>query len=122
MKSKEKRQARISVLHLSVIAVLSWIFLTSLSFFAFTYYYSDKIFPNVYVAGINVGGKTEREAITLLGQKTVYPEKTTLLSKDKPFELSLKEIGLSYDLDPTVNEAYMKYRKGDIVSDSLAQL
>ncbi len=122
MKSIEKRQARIHPLSLSVIVLLSLIFLGSLSFFAFTYYYSDKIFPNVYVAGVNIGGKTEEEAKAILLQKTAFPEKITLESKDKPFELSLKEIELTYDLDSTINEAYMQYRKSDIVSDSLLQL
>ncbi len=122
MKSVEKKKARISPSRLSVIVLLTCVLLASLSFFAFTYYYSDKIFPNVYVAGVNVGGKTLDEARSLLVQKTTYPEKITLESKDKPFELSLKEIELQYDLDSTLNNAYMEYRKGDIVTDSVQQL
>ncbi len=114
---KKVKVARIVAIVLSVILVFA-----SVSFLAFSYYFSDKIFPNVYVAGINIGGKTKWQAKVLLSDKVAPPDTLPLQIGNKSFELSLKGVELSYDVDTSIQNAYWTYRKGNFLSDSLLQL
>jgi vancomycin resistance protein YoaR len=110
-----------SIFKIIAVIFLSLLILTSIAFAGFAYYFKERIFPNVYVAGVNVGGKTNEEAKELLTQKVQIPEKITLKSKDKPLELSLKEIELTYDFDTTIEKAYQTYRTNDFLTNILSQ-
>lgn len=122
MESQEKGKLMFSPFRIFLIGLLSILLVVSISFAFFTYYFSDKILPNVYAAGIYIGGKTETEAKKILSEKLIIPESITLQSQDKTTELSLKELEVSYNIDQTVANAKNYYTKGSFFENSLAEL
>lgn len=122
-----KSQANSRVFVTITIVVLTLLFLVSASFFVFTYYYSDRIFPNVYVNNIKIGGKTKEEAKALLSETSQTPQNLELLAQEpssgtvKKIDLSLKEIELQYDIESTIEEAFETYRNGSFTSNIRSQ-
>jgi len=102
------------------VILCSFLFVAGSLLVFFLYYFSNRIFPNIYVAGINVGGKTKAEAKDILEKNHTIPESIPLRTKDKPIELSLKEIELKYDIDSTVQEAYNIHHEGNVFEMLLA--
>ncbi len=92
-------------------------FLMGVGVTAFDIYYFNKILLGVYVSNILVAGKTKEEAEMLLKNQIKAPENITLLAKNMKFDLSLADIGFSYDIKNTVNSAYGLYRSGNIILD-----
>ena len=92
--------------------------LGGITFGAYVFYdqYKDKILPRITIAGIEVGAKTPQEAKTLIqnhineldsqGPKIVY--------KDKTFQPKLSELGIVFNADKVVQDAYNYGRNNDI--------
>lgn len=85
-------------------------------------YFSDKIFPGVKVLGIDVSGKTVNQAFSLLSEKVIVPEKISFEGGGKPFELSLTELALFYDIEKTANLAYRTHRTGSWQENILGRI
>lgn len=85
--------------------LFSLIFILLSFLLIFCLYFQNRILPGVKVLGLKVGGKTVNEASCVLSNKITYPETVELISDEKTFQLSLKEISLSYDFEKTANEA-----------------
>ena len=85
--------------------------------------YADIIYPNVYVLGTNLGGKTPDEARTLLVGNFSYGDKTvfTFRDGDKFWQMTANELGVSFDLDETINRAFAIGHSGSLVSDVFGQ-
>lgn len=87
------------------------------SFLVFDFYFSKKIFPNVNITNINVGGLTPSQSQESLSSKLDIPEKITLSAKDRIFDLSLKEIEFFYKFEKTTEAAYSIGRSGNLSTD-----
>ncbi|OGM24654.1 hypothetical protein A2962_01735 [Candidatus Woesebacteria bacterium RIFCSPLOWO2_01_FULL_39_61] len=89
---------------------------------SYYFYYWGRIFPNVYIAGISVGGNTPEKTITILS-KTIAPIETIVLRDDnQEFQIKTSDIELAYDYTKTVSSAYDLYRTGNVVYDSLGRV
>lgn len=84
--------------------------------------YMGRIYPNIYIAGINVGGKSPKEAVYLLSQKINLPEKINLVSQTESFELKTKDIDINYNLGISVERAYNLTRTGNFFLDSIKKI
>lgn len=84
--------------------------------------YIGKIYPNIYIAGINIGGKNPTEAVNLLSSKVSVPTKINLISQTKSFSLELKEIDVNYNFGASVERAYNITRTGNIIFDLSTRL
>ncbi len=77
-----------------------------------------RIFPNVYIAGIDVSGLTVKEANSQLNNKLTLPNKITLTgSDDLVFNLKLDELNIKYDLPQSAESAYNTFRTGNLFYD-----
>jgi vancomycin resistance protein YoaR len=108
--SKTKKNKASFAFALTLISLLSVVLLLSVSFLIFTYYYKDRIFPNIYVANVNLGGLTEIQARALLTEKIKAPQELQINAKEKTISLSLSSINFEYDLNETAQKAYETYR------------
>lgn len=88
-----------------------------LAFLAYNLYFWGKIYPGVSLAGIDVGGKTPTQALTILGATLKIPSKITLASPQQSFEVSLNDIGVNYDMLESVRAAFEITRTGNILYD-----
>lgn len=84
--------------------------------------YMGRIFPNIYIAGVDIGGKLPKEAISLLSESIKAPEKINLVGQTESFELNTKDIGISYDLGVSVERAYNLTRTGNFFLDSAKRI
>lgn len=72
-------------------------------------YYLDRIYPGVEVAGINIGGLTRVQAKQ---QLTEYLQdyKLDIQLDDEHYELDPERLGVEYDLEFTLDQAWMEGR------------
>lgn len=88
-----------------------------ISFCLYNLVFTGRIFPNTFVANINLGSKTKTEAINLLSQNAHVPEKITLTASGQNFEITPKSISLKVDFSASVDGAFNVFRTGNIVLD-----
>ena len=81
---------------------------------AFRVSYAERITPGVTVFGVDLGGLTADEAMATLNERFTYDETTvfTFRDGDRSWQLTAAELGLSFDVEATVNEA-MRLSSGD---------
>lgn len=84
-------------------------------------YYKDKIYPGIYIASSNVGGKTRNEARKFLSKSIQVPEVLSINAKEETFSLSLKEIDFGYDYSKTTERAYSLYRQDNFWQNTKKQ-
>ncbi len=75
--------------------------------------YESKIYPGVLVAGIDVGGKTKDEAKNLLTKEIKGKSQNVVLKGAGEYKFSPDELGVSYDIQKTVDNAYDVGRNDD---------
>jgi vancomycin resistance protein YoaR len=75
------------------------------------------IFPNTFIAGVNVGGMKPEAATLFLSENIHPPEKIMLTYEGGSFELPSSDVALSYDFDLSVRRAYETTRTGNILFD-----
>ena len=85
--------------------------------------YIGRVFPGVSVGGISIGGKTKQDAATLLTQSIQYSNdgKIILQDGDNQWLVSPVEIGLVFDAQTTVEEAYQIGRTGSLFNNLFTQ-
>ena len=74
---------------------------------SFRFAYLDRITPGVYVNGISLGGMTRPQAISSLSEWFTYPQNTvfTFRYNDQIWQFTAGELGVSFDVEETVNQA-----------------
>jgi vancomycin resistance protein YoaR len=73
-----------------------------------------KIYPGVEVAGVSLGGKTPEEAQRILEDRTGGFEEIQLTGPQQ-FTLSSDKLGVNFDAQGTVNQAYDVGRRGNLL-------
>jgi len=86
-------------------------------FLAYNLYHYGLIFPNTFIAGINVSSLPPEKASLFLAENIKVPEKIILVANDTPWVIGTKEIGLSYDYSSSAGAAYERTRTGNIFYD-----
>jgi len=79
--------------------------------------FTNKIFPNVYVAGIDLGGKTINEGTNTLSAKIKIPDKITLIAENQSFDITKDSINLSADFEKSAKAALDVHRTGNLLLD-----
>jgi len=89
--------------------------------YAYQYQYRAKIFPGVQVWGVDAGGKNGPELQQLITEK-IKNYKLTLKGPDQSYEATAEDLGVNYDSEMTISNAFNKGRTGSIVSDNLTRI
>lgn len=76
----------------------------------------EKVAKNTYVNDVNIGGLTKTQAISKL-EKKYKLDKIQLSYLDKSWNITSKDIDLSYDISKTVDSAYNLNRDESIISN-----
>lgn len=111
----------ISLLKTGVVLLIHkkfWV-LTCVSLFVFTLVilgglfvyqnaYAGKIYKNIHISGLDVSGKTKKQAEILLDKKysAIIAKNIVFVAGDKHVSSKLSETGLSFDVDQSVSQAY----------------
>lgn len=84
--------------------------------FNFTYIYNGKIARNIYIEGIDVAGKRPNDVKEMLNEK--YKVDNIKFEYDgKEYEIAPDTVGLKYNIDQIVDEAYGYTRDGSYYKD-----
>lgn len=93
-----------------------------LSLGVFNIYFLKKIYPNTYVAGVNVGGMEVSEATSVIENNVRIPETINISGQGQNFEIKSSSIGAIYDATKTAERAYYQDRTGNIFFDAKNQI
>ena len=81
-----------------------------------------RVYPGIYISGVNVSGKTEDEVNTLLEQKISLPKSVSLTYKDQVYDIPLTNIDLEFDPVKTAQTAYNVNRGGGYFNNFVLSL
>src|SRR5260221_4925265 len=109
---KKKTKARKPYRKLIALAILA----ISLPLFFFLYFL-DRFYPNVYISGVNLSGKTKKEAANIIVPKINIPENITIKYNGKTYNLQTSSLNITFDKDKTIKKALLLGRSGNIISD-----
>src|SRR5687768_5939354 len=75
---------------------------------AFQMRYSNLMMPGMSAYGINLSGMTREQAATALKQQFKYGDDAVFTFRygDQFWQMTAAELGISFDVDATVDEAY----------------
>lgn len=90
---------------------------------AFQIRIQDRIIPGVSVAGVNLGGLTKDEAKAALDNQYTYANEAifTFRDGDRIWQMSAEDLGVTFDLDETVDTAYFIGHSPDTVRNLSSQ-
>lgn len=89
----------------------------TLIFCSFNIFFLKKIYPNVYVAGLSIGGMEVSEAASLIEDGTNTPTSVSLSGQNQTFEIKSASIGATYEPTKTAERAYNMDRNGNLLFD-----
>jgi vancomycin resistance protein YoaR len=106
-----------------VSGVVLSIVLAGLALLLFQLIYIGRVYPGVSVHGISIGGKTRQDAATILSEQIQYPHQGKLVLQDgeKQWLVSPVEIGLVFDANTTVTDAYQIGRSDGFFNNLFSQ-
>lgn len=102
--------------------IFTFVFLVFLFLFvSITLPFKNKVYPNVYIAGIYVGDLTREEALNKIDDVKL-PEKITLNINNQSKDLLVAELIKNVDKEKTINRAYNLTNSGNVFNDVISQL
>ncbi|MFU2416779.1 VanW family protein [Peptacetobacter sp. AB800] len=111
-KRKQKKKQRIVASILGVFLLIT-VFVMA---FNFTYIYNGKIARNIYIEGIDVAGKRPNDVKEMLNKKYKV-DNIKFEYNGKEYEIAPDTVGLKYNIDQIVDEAYGYTRDGSYYKD-----
>lgn len=111
----------------SLAVMASVIALGALTFFIvlgiFQGMYANRIYPGVTFWGVELGSQTRAEARDRMTQRFIYPQAGTITLRDggRSWTLTPGQLGLRFDVDATVEQAYSIGRTGQWLPDIQTQ-
>ncbi len=98
-----------------LLTVLVLIFLAGVS----SYYivYQGKIYPNLSIAGVNIGGNSLENSVSILTSLISTPQEIELVYGSDTFSIEAADIGFSYDFPVSVQNVYNSTRTGNFFED-----
>jgi len=91
-----------------------FVFVVLVSYHAYSW---GKIYTNINLSQIPVGGLSPEEAVEVLSEKVPQPETIKLFADNQEFVIKLSDFDFSYDYNQTVTFAYDLYRTGNFLYD-----
>jgi vancomycin resistance protein YoaR len=88
---------------------------------AFQISIQDRIVPGVSVADVNISSMTPTDAMTAITNTYTNDTLYTLRDGDRIWQVSAEELGVSFDIEATINEAYAIGHTPNGVSNLIAQ-
>jgi vancomycin resistance protein YoaR len=84
---------------------------------------ADKIVPGMSAYGVNLSGLTRAEAVQALSDAFTYDKNAVFTFRygDRFWQMSAGELGITFDVDATVDAAYSAGHSGSLVNDLVAQ-
>ncbi len=111
-KRKQKKKQRIVASILGVFLLIT-VFVMA---FNFTYIYNGKIARNIYIEGIDVAGKRPNDVKEMLNEKYKV-DNIKFEYNGKEYEIAPDTVGIKYNIDQIVDEAYGYTRDGSYYKD-----
>ncbi len=109
---------------LSLLFVVTVITIPPLIGTSFIVSYYERIYPQVFVNGVNIGGFTRAQAQTVLQQSTILPDQLQITihssTGTKTIPLKTQSIGAQFGIQNDVESAYEVGRQGNVVADALS--
>src|SRR5258708_19499739 len=104
------------------LTLLASFIIVILSFPAFFFmYFLNRVYPGVFVAGINLSGKSKNEAVILLEPKINTPESITLNYSGKTFDIPVNSLNITFNKDKTIKKT-MQLRRSTNISLDVRQI
>lgn len=100
---------------LIILGIFILVFLIGVSLYYVSY--TSKIYPNISVAGINIGGKSLESASIILTERINTIEEIKLVYNDKDFVIKLNDFNFSYNIPQSIQNAYNFTRTGNFFYD-----
>ena len=119
-----KKRITVSLAVVLGIAALFGIFSGACALYVHNAVKGDTVLSNVEVCGVNIGGKTLKEAAKELSSLEQMPDSRVMkiALKDKEISFELRNAGISFDINKTADKAYAVGRKGNVYKKALAVL
>lgn len=89
---------------------------------AYNLFFIGKIFPNIHIAGVKLGGQNQTESLSNLEKSLPSLETLTLSYDDKRYEIGSDEIELKYDFESSIKAAFDLTRTGNFFYDQARRL
>lgn len=111
-KKKQKKKQRFLIVTIGIFLIITLFIMA----FNFTYIYNGKIARNIYIEGLSVEGMKPDEAKDMLNKK--YKVDSIKFEYDgKEYVIKPETVGLKYNIDQIVDEAYGYTRDGSYYKD-----
>ena len=122
--TKQKKTRKIAVITAAAVCGLAAIALIGNAVWGLALKNSSVIFPNVYVAGVNVGGMSASEAKSAVDRAVAEKYNTPMEIRlpDTTLILEPEQVAVTLDAEPAVERAVDYGRTGNIFSAVLTRL
>lgn len=132
VKNEEKKASLKWLRHAAVIFFI-FIFLSTATYLGFDFFYKDKIFPNLSVAGLNLGGLTSEEAKAELNSATntlnengvnfQYRDKNAVITPVvSSFEGDIAFPVITFHINETIDRVMAVGRSGNLIKKAFSRL
>ena len=116
--NKKLRKKFKKVIH-PITIVLSLIVIFVLGPYLFyTINFMGRIYPNIYIGKINIGGMSYQTAVKFISKEKSYAQEINLSYQGKTYEIDTNDIGLNYDYEGTAARAFNLVRTGNFILDT----
>jgi vancomycin resistance protein YoaR len=86
--------------------------------------FSERVFPGIWMAGVDLSSLTPEEAAAALNQHLTYPSKGRIVFRDgdRVWVATPAELGMDFEAGTSVQRAYGIGRQGDLLTNMASQL
>lgn len=86
---------------------------------AFQFMYTDKIMPGMSAYGVNLGGMTREQAVQALASQFTYDKNAVFTFRygDQFWQMNAGELGIGFDVQGTVDQAFAAGHSGNPLND-----
>lgn len=112
---------RIPLLMITAVIMLAFLGVTLLAFHQLQY--EGKVFPGVSAYGVDLSGMTREQAFAALSQQYTYGKSAifTFRDGDKVWQKTADELGVRFDPNQTIDQAFKVGREGTILTKLQSQ-
>lgn len=110
---------------LTVTGLILLFFMMMILAAGYQFIHEDEIYPGVStVLGVDLAGMTRQEALTALSERFAYDREATFtfVYGDQSWEFTAADLGVSIDLEATVDAAYEAGRSGGLLDNLIRQM
>ena len=105
-----------------VIPVLAFIILICALLTSYLVAYKGRVYPNISINGVRLGGKSLADSATVLTNNVQIPSSLNLTYLDSSFKITTGDLAFSFDATASAKQAYEYTRTGNFFSDLLNRI